>query len=170
MKQTVTAFLILFVCLACKKKENNEPTENPNQKYCWVIMDPQFIVLRTECDKTTKEIETAYPQGFYYRQDEPLKCWYDATTQRYAKDLPQSIITKFFGNNFTVVNCGYCANWYLREKRRYIPTNGITYSSTTIKRFCGDTVTTLFRGREIPLRQSIDSVIVTQFSDNGINW
>ena len=40
----------------------------------------------------------------------------------------------------------------------------------TVKQFCDDTLATLFRGREVPLRQSMDSVITLQFSDNGTNW
>jgi hypothetical protein len=170
MKLLTIAAALLLIIMSCKKNGNSEVIDNPNKKYCWVTLDVQLIILDTICDKTAAEIAMIDSAGFYYRQDEPLKCWYKASTNQYAKDLPQSIITKFFGAGYTVVNCGYCASWYLREKRRYLPTNSITYSPVTFKRFCGDTVATLFRGREIPLRQTVDSVIVTQFSDNGTNW
>lgn len=167
MKQITTAFLFLLLNISCKKTAD---TPSANLKTCWKITDAMFTDKSTECDKTAAEIAVLHPDGYYYRSDEPLLCWYDASTRNYSSGLPASLKSKFLNPAFVVVSCGYCARWYHREKKKYIPTGGITYSPIRVEQFCGDTVRTLFRGREIPLRQSADSIITTQFSDNGANW
>jgi len=169
MKQFFFAIIIILPNLSCKKSDNNiQTTIEP--KYCWKITDPIFIDKGTVCEKTTTEIATLYPDGYYYRSDEALLCWYNPTNGNYSKGLPASLKSKFLTADFNIVACGYCARWYYREKKKYIPTGGITYSPTNFSQLCGDTVQTLFRGREVFLRQTTDSFIVRQFSDNGTNW
>jgi hypothetical protein len=174
MKKLITLFLITLSILACGNKNKGEvivPLVPEVTKFCWVILDQNLVVWKTECDKTVAEIATAYPSNNYYRIDEALKCWYEASTNFIIRDFPQSLITKLYPTRvLTIVPCNYCARWYYREKRKYIPNSSITYSTVTVRQFCGDTLQTLYRGREIPLRQSTDSIIVTQFSDNGSNW
>lgn len=123
-----------------------------------------------QCDKTAAEIAALHPDGYYYRSDEPLVFWYESSTGNYRADLPASLKNKYLSPSYTQVPCGFCAFWYFREKRKFVPTGSFTYSPITYQRLCADSVRTLFRGKEVLLRQSTDSVITRQFSDDGINW
>jgi hypothetical protein len=167
MKNLLLLFIVICISFSCKEK----PKVEEQTKFCWTILDVNFNFLKTVCDKTASEIALEYDAIFYYRNDEPKKCWFDAATNTYAADVPESWLKKRYPTgNFVVVVCGYCAQWFYSEKRKYIPNNSITYSFISSRRLCGDTVTTLFRGREVFLRQSTDSLIVRQFSDNGSDW
>jgi hypothetical protein len=164
-------YLFLLVIFAATFSCTEKPVVEEQTKFCWNIVDYNFVFIKAICDKTAAEIAVDYPDGFYYRSDEPLKCWYEASSNSFAKNMPLSLLKKFSPTiNYVEANCNYCAQWYYREKRKYLPNNSITYTNRIGKTLCGDTLTTLFRGREVFLRQSTDSFIVRQFSDNGYDW
>ncbi len=168
MKQILILFLFTSLNLSCKDKPQVLPEII---KFCWNITSQQLITIKTVCDKTAVEIATEYPDGCYYRNDEPLKCWFETSTNSFIKNCPVSLIIKVAPNrNFTMVDCNFCARWYYREKRKFLPNSSITYTPTSVTQLCGDTLATLYRGREVPLRQSADSIITRQFSDNGNDW
>jgi hypothetical protein len=168
MKQLLILSLFTILNISC---ERTNPVDPEITKFCWNVLDPLLVVMNTVCDKTAAEMATAYPNNWYYKSDEQLKCYYETSTNAFLKNFPPSLLGKVFPNrNFTEVSCSYCARWFYREKKKYLPTNSITYSPMTVKQFCGDTLSTLFRGREIPLRQSADSIITLQFSDNGTDF
>ncbi len=170
MKQFLFLLFIIAASVSCGDKPAvvDEPVQT---KFCWKITDFNLILITTVCDKTEAEVAAEYPNNYYYKSDEPLKCWYSANSNTYLPNCPLSLLTKVApGKVFVQVNCGYCAFWYHREKKKYLPNNSITYGITRVERLCGDTVLTLFRGREVFLRQSTDSIIVRQFSDNGNDW
>ena len=168
MKQIIILSLFTLINISCKKSSTPEPEIT---KFCWNITSPALVVMGTVCDKTAAEMATAYPDGWYFRSDEQLKCYFETSSNAFLKNFPPSLMSKAYPNrNFTAVSCSYCARWYYREKKKYLPNNSITYSAITVKQFCGDTLATLYRSREIPLRQSTDSIITLQFSDNGTDF
>jgi hypothetical protein len=168
MKSTLTLFLFTILNISC---ERTNPIDPASIKYCWNITNSQLVVTKTVCDKTASEIATEYPDGWYYKTDEVLKCYFELNSNVFLKNFPPSLLNKAYPNRtFGEASCSYCARWFYREKSRYLPNNTITYSPMTVKQFCGDTLATLYRGREVPLRQSTDSIVTLQFSDNGTNW
>ena len=40
----------------------------------------------------------------------------------------------------------------------------------TKQKFCGDTLSTLYQGRQIIRKDDADSLVIIQFSNNGTNW
>jgi hypothetical protein len=168
MKSILILFLSIFLTSSC---ERTNPIDPETTKYCWNITSPLLVVMGTVCDKTAAEMATAYPDGWYYKTDEVLKCYFELNSNVFLKNFPPSLLNKAYPNRtFGEASCSYCARWFYREKRKYLPNSSITYSDITVKQFCGDTLATLYRGREVPLRQSTDSIITLQFSDNGTNW
>ena len=149
MKNYIIITIFTILNLSCK--DNPDVTlVTPNTKFCWNITTFNLVFVVKECDKTETEIAAAYPNNYFYKSDEALKCWYEASSNTYIANCPQSLLPKIAPNKTMVqVNCGYCAQWYYREKRKYIPNNSFTYTPTTVTRLCGDTVQTLFRGREV---------------------
>jgi hypothetical protein len=177
MKNTLMLLCFTMINISCKKTTSTPEIVIPEvTKFCWVIRDfNSLAVIKTVCEKTAKEIAAEYPspQYFNHRADEPLKCWYATVGERFAKNVPASLIqTHIFYQNssFVEVNCNYCGKWYHREKRKYIPDGSFSYSPIYINQICGDSAQTLFRGREVFLRQSVDSIIVRQFSDSPTIW
>ena len=175
------AMLILFTnFIACNKKV-------AETKFCWQIIDFAGNNLNTVCDKTEAElIECSknatcgnYNGGSgltscnYYKIEGDKFCW--LINNKYYVNLTENqaqLYAKCFFNgvNALKVDCGYCKDWYNREKRIYKPTSLITYSSISTKNYCGDTLKTIFQGRQITRKNDADSLIIIQFSNDGINW
>lgn len=162
--------------MSCKKE-----TE---QKHCWQIIDALGNDLDSVCNKTEAELiacinnKTCGLYGFsgnvtacnYYRLDEPKKCW--LINGIYYGDITEgqaNIFARCFSSVTTPVQtaCLTCEWWYHREKSTYRPTNITRYGLIQHERFCGDTTTTLFTGREIVRKDTNDSLVVIQFSKNG---
>jgi hypothetical protein len=68
------------------------------------------------------------------------------------------------------LGCDYCQTFYHRKKMTYKPANTITYSTVSREHFCGDTSSRLYHGRQVVLKDTPDSLIVRQFSNDAINW
>jgi hypothetical protein len=150
---------LLFIAVACKK----------NKTHCWQLVDAFGNELNTVCGKTEEEMQAAYPSPCnYYKTGEPKYCWY-ASNGSFIKDKPEAYIAKmqqcFSFPTPVKVACDFCLTWYSRQKKIYKPANTVTYSTVTVQRLCGDTVRTLYKGREILVRETADSLITIQFSN-----
>jgi len=152
-----------FIGFSCKKESA--------KTYCWQLTDPIGNTLNSVCGKTEAQMQVSYsnPCTYYKLGDE--YCWY-IDNMIFITNKPQDFIDRYlhcFGHTSAIkVACDYCQTWYTREKYTYKPNNTFTYSQVRVQQYCGDTVHTLYQGREIILRESNDSLITLQFSNNGI--
>ena len=177
------AFIVItfFTLLSsgCKKESN--------KKYCWQVMDNLGNQLNVVCDKTEAELVDCIKNNTcgvynnpnvtncnYYRIGGEKFCW--KISNYYFKDLTEdqaAMYSRCYYANApaTKADCNYaCTGWYHRHKKTYKPNNSVTYSQVTLEQFCGDTAATLYQGRQIIIKDDLDSLIVIQFSNNGINW
>lgn len=173
-------FLFIFALIllgACKK--DNTP------RFCWQVLDNLGNELISICDKTEDELKECVRTGAcnininngnlgpcnYYKIEGEKFCWMlnGAFVQNQSQTQINHTIQCFGSGTWTAtkVACDYCKKWYTREKRTYKPTNSFNYSSVEYRFFCGDTVRTLFHGRQVIRKDNADSLIVVQFSDNG---
>jgi len=141
------------------------------KKHCWQLVDAFGNELYSVCDKTEAEMKASYPSSCnYYKLGGTNYCWL-IDDNIFIKDKPQEyvdiVLHCFNHTNARKVACDYCQTWYTRQKSIYKPNNTFRYSTVTAQRLCGDTVHTLFNGREIILRETTDSLIVLQFSNDG---
>ena len=163
----MTTFIILLVPIvigisSCKK----------NKTYCWQLIDAFGNEMYSVCDKTEAEMKASYPNPCnYYKLESTDYCWY-VDGHIFIKNKPEDYINHMlqcFGfSSATKVACDYCQTWYTRQKNIYKPNNTFSYSTVRSQQYCGDTVRTLFQGREVVLRETADSLIKMQFSNNGI--
>lgn len=157
--------LLFASFMGCKK-------DSP--KFCWQKVDNFGNRLEVVCNKTKAEMQMLYPNSCsYFKAGGEKFCW--MRNGVFIKDASQEeidYVNRCFGatGTATKVDCSYCGRWYHREKRTYKPTNTATYSTVTIETFCGDTAKTIFQGRQVLIRETADSLIVRQFSNNGTNW
>lgn len=164
----VTVLLVLLT--GCKK---SGPASE--QRFCWQLVDAYGNYLQKICGKTESEIKSLYPNSCsYFKSVGEKSCW--LVGNRFLLAMTQEEVDLyrqcFHPNSATPVkvDCNYCQKWYHREKRTYKPASTITYSQVTAEQFCGDTTAKLYQGRQIVLRETADSLIVLQFSNNGTNW
>lgn len=176
----IPLLLLCLSLLSCKK-------DSIEERHCWQIIDAVGNDLNQVCNKTEAELLECASNGTcgtynggtgltscnYYIADEERFCWqingnyFDSLTTSQA-----NLYATCFYNGATAVkiNCSNCAWWFHREKRTYKPSSTFTFSTVTREKFCGDTTATLFQGRQIIRKDDADSLIVIQFSSNGINW
>jgi hypothetical protein len=165
MKLKINFILLLgamFVIDSCKKESNN--------KYCWQITDPNGNLINSVCNKTLSEIQSLYPNSCsYYKIEGEEYCWF-VDGRLFIKNVTENYLNHYLqcysSGSAVKVACDYCEHWYSRQKNTYKPNNTIFYSPIYFQQYCGDTVHTIFQGREIVLRESPDSVITLQFSKN----
>jgi hypothetical protein len=160
------ALMVGFTGIGCKK---NDTGVGIFSRGCWGLIDAAGNKMGTVCGTTGIEMEAYYNPCSYYRLGEEA-CWLlDGRT--YVENVPEDyvkLIIKCFGHtSYTKVACGYCQRWYTRQKNIYKPTNTATYSPIRLQQLCGDTVHTLFQGRQITLRETTDSLITLEFSNTG---
>lgn len=168
----LVAFLIL---LAGCKKSVPPLLPVPEPKFCWQLIDAFGNHLQEVCDRTESEMRALHSDSCSYFKNVGEKlCWLaDSTFLPEMTASEVELYKRCFQPNSSVavkVDCNYYQKWYHREKRTYKPANTITYSVVRVERFCGDTATKLYQGRQIILRETTDSLIVLQFSNNGSNW
>lgn len=159
----VMLFFAMFMVLSCKKASKEE--------YCWQLIDPLGNPINSVCGKTESEMQASYPTPCSYYKLGNSYCWFiDGTI--FMKDKPEDYISHFLQcynhTSATRVACDYCQNWYTRQKNTYKPSNTFSFFPVHVEQYCGDTVHTLFQGKEIILRETTDSLITLQFSNNGI--
>lgn len=135
-------------------------------------MDAYGNPMYTVCGATESELQVTYPNPCnYYKLGGKEYCWYLNSNGVFIKNKPEDYIQRlkqcFNFSNAVKVDCDYCQTWYTRQKNTYKPTNTFAYSPVRIQQYCGDTVHTLYQGRVIVLRETSDSLITVQFSNNG---
>ena len=130
--------------------------------------------MNAVCSKTSAEMQADYPNPCtYYKLDGEEYCWLIGSNT-FVKNATQHKINQvlqcFYNSSVQAlkVSCDYCQLWYTRQKSTFKPNNTVFYSPVRAEQYCGDTVRTLFQGRQIVLRETNDSLIVLQFSNNGI--
>ena len=169
IKITILVILVAFLTGIGCRKHDDPKTEDT--KYCWMVLDGSGVPMGKICDRSETEMKDSLPNVcFYYKLGDPEYCWLvDGST--YIENVPENYIKQFLTcynkTAYKKVDCGYCQNWYTRQKNTYKPANTVTYSPVKVQRLCGDTLKTLYQGRQITLRESTDSLIVLQFSNNG---
>jgi hypothetical protein len=181
MKTVFNLFALFIILLTSCKKESNK-------KYCWQLIDANGADLVAICDKTEAELldcvknntcGTFFNGGSitscnYYKLDGEKFCW--KVNGIYLKDFTEnkaSLYARCFYGNAALVkadSCLTCIRWYNREKKTYKPNSTVTYSPITVQNYCGDTLRTIFQGRQIIRKDDADSLIAIQFSQNGLNW
>ena len=167
--------LIVSLLLLAGCTKNNPVSRILEKRYCWQRID--FVGNRLEqvCDKTEADMKALYPNDCsYYKNDGEKSCWLINTTflPEMTKEGAELVARCFFPNAATPVkvDCNYCQTFYHRRKMTYKPASTISYSPVTSERFCGDTATKLYQGRQVVLKDTPDSLVVLQFSSNGTNW
>jgi hypothetical protein len=179
--KTAFAFLTFFIVIStgCKKESNT--------KYCWQVVDNLGNDLTAICDKTEAELVDCIRNNTcgiynnshvtncnYYKLGGDKFCW--KINNSYFRDLTENraaFIARCFYGNATAIktDCSFtCSPWYNRYKNTYKPANSVTYSQVRLQQYCGDTLATLYQGRQIIIKDDVDSLIVIQFSNNGVNW
>jgi hypothetical protein len=177
---SIFTFLFLISISSCKKANENV------EKYCWQLLDASANEVGQVCDKTEAELRDCLLSNKcgtfnisndlscnYYRADGEKFCWKIGTsTSSQINEFGANLLARCYGATQPPVKtaCIDCARWYVREKKLYKPQNTITYSSLTVTRLCGDTLTKLYQGRQIIRKNDADSLIVIQFSNDGQNW
>jgi hypothetical protein len=159
---SIVLFAIIVINSSCKKEKD---------EFCWILVDQLGNESGQVCNKTETEMQAAYPGTCNYYKTGPKFCWLlDGTT--FVEEKTEDYIDRFkqcFGGYTSAVKvtCDYCQQWYTREKHLYKPDGSFVYSSVRSQQYCGDTVQTLFQGREFILRETSDSLITVRFSNNG---
>ena len=165
MKKAFPPSVIFFCCLifySCEKE---------NGEFCWALVDQLGNEYGQICHKSEAEMRDAYPGTCTYYKTGTNYCWLlDGTI--FVENRPEDYIVRFKNcmGGYTIaekVPCDYCGRWYTREKHLYKPSGSFVYSQVRVQQYCGDTVHTLFQGREIILRETADSLITLKFSNNG---
>lgn len=149
-------------------------TKDTDKKYCWQLVDALGNNVSVLCDKSESEMQSLYPNACnYYKLGGEEYCWF-VNGQDFVENKTESALMKSLECQGQVqpqvvkVPCDYCKDWYTRQKHTYKPTGQFRYTSIITQQFCGDTARTLYQGREIILRETADSLIIMQFSANGI--
>lgn len=162
MKYLLLLSLLFSIC-ACSKKEEN--------RFCWQTLDYQGNLLQIVCDKTEAEMQALYSEPCnYYKTDGEKFCWLSGNNGYYENFTEEGMrkIAQCRGlGNLQKIDCGYCKNFYHRYKYTYKPTGIISYSVTKREMFCGDTLSKLFHGRQLIVKDTPDSLVVLQFSSNA---
>ena len=160
----VTLFLL---SASCHKSNDNPPTST--EKYCWQLYDFNGNTVDTVCGKTEDEMKAGFALYLYEHYDVEKFCW-RIVGGNDIRNVSEMYATHFWGGNATKIDCNEvidCSKWYSRQKNIFKPTTSITYSNIKANTLCDDTLTVLYDGREITLRETADSLIVQQFSNDG---
>ena len=145
-----------------------------SKEFCWELVDQFGNLTGSVCNKTEAEMQRLYPSSCsYYKTNGEKFCWLIGQTFLSNSTVEKAnYYSRCFGSGATPtkVECNYCGRWYHRIKRTYKPTNTFVIYEVKVEQFCGDTAKTLYQGRQIILKDTPDSLIVRQFSNNGTNW
>jgi hypothetical protein len=172
---------VIFLSTGCKKNSEEDT------KYCWQVVDNTGNKLVVICDKTETELKDCIQNNIcgifnigtvtdcnYYKAGGDKFCW--NINNNYYRDYTETEAAFRARCGLVTtppikVDCNFvCERWYNRTKRTYKPANTTTYSMVRIENYCGDTLTTLYPGRQIILKNDMDSLVVFQFSRNGVDW
>ena len=173
------SILILIVIISCSKSAND--------KYCWQIVDFNGNNIEMICDKTEAELINCVDNGTcgnatiigtlgscnYYKIDGAKYSW--MINDKFYKSLyadQARLMAHCYGNNTTPlqVDSNYCKKWYTRKIITFKPNQSTTYSGISSQDYCADSLKTIYQGRKIVLRDVTDSLIVLEFSSDGMHW
>ncbi|MCP9751878.1 hypothetical protein [Ferruginibacter sp. HRS2-29] len=165
------SFFPAFIFYSCK--QDDPPVSG---KFCWQLIDATGNPLGTVCNKTAAEMSATFSNPCsYYKYDEKF-CWL-VNDSLFFMNMPEvgiRLTMNCFYQKPTYtavkVSCDYCKKFFHRLKKTYKLDNSFTYSQITVQQFCGNTAQTLFPGRQIIEKETADSLIVRQFSGDGIQW
>lgn len=166
MKQLIS-LLFCVVLIACSKGKSEE------EHACWHVYDASGSYMGKGCDYTEAEIKADPTVAYYFKDGTPTFCWVigSLTGGSYVENLPADYFNKFYTTSVvTKVDCGYCARWFHRIKRTYKPANTFYIDPIRVERFCADTVKALYQGKQDTLKNTADSLVVRQFSNDGTTW
>ena len=174
------SLLILIIIISCSKKStDNNSSVN---KYCWQLVDFNGNNLEMVCNKTESELVTDYQSGVYgtnftscnyYKVDGPKNSWMINNTFYKSLYTDQArLMAHCFNNNTTPiqVDSNYCKIWYTKEIITFKPNQSTYYSGIRSQYYCADSLKTIYQGRKIVLRDVTDSLIVLEFSSDGMHW
>jgi hypothetical protein len=168
-KKIISILIILVTVLSCKK--------DSDARYCWSIVDHNGNLITRMCDKTEPEIR-AYIKGsiggslipdsslgcLYYKEETNKCCWMIGA--RCNKNLTESEANHYAtcysgGATATKVTCdSCCTNWYNRYAIVSIQNGGvISYSAAWVNRYCGASLDTIFDGKKVLIKNTVDSLI-----------
>jgi hypothetical protein len=158
--------LLVFLILSCKK--NN--TDVQPVTACWQLIDAFGNEVDSMCGKTEAQMLDAYPSCAFYKIEGQKYCWFsNGVLIRDKTETGIKHLQMCFGiGTVEKKDCNYCQDWFTREKRTYKPASITSYSTVRKTNFCGDTVLTLYNGREIIRKDDADSLIIVQFSNTGV--
>lgn len=144
------------------------------QRFCWQVIDNFGSPMQEVCNKTEAEMKARYNSCNYYKNSGEKACWWadGMFLENMTKEGADLHVRCFWPNAGAAVKvaCHFCQTFYHRRKMTYKPANTITYSPVSRERFCGDTSATLYHRRQVILKDTPDSLIVLQFSNNGSEW
>src|SRR5258708_15344904 len=163
-------------------------TKESNQKHCWQIVDNLGNNLTQICDKTEAQLIACAKNGTcniapgtdlkpcsYYMSDTKQYCWL-INNRYYYNKMTEDEVNKlmqchFPGGTASKADCNSnCQNWYSRKKSTSLQTEMFTYSPVTFRTWCGDSADIINSNRKIILKSDFDSLIIIQFSIDGIYW
>lgn len=158
MHRTILILFLFAVTFAgCKKDKSS----------CWQVYDAVGAELGVICGKTEAEIQTLYGP-FYDKANAPKFCWkivLAGGTNVYPENLTEKMAAHWYTSAVSreKITCGYCQGWLTREKWVSKQTGQHAFTPVQARTYCGDTLTTIFPGRIITLRETADSLFYHEF-------
>ncbi|RYD81965.1 MAG: hypothetical protein EOP53_04955 [Sphingobacteriales bacterium] len=183
MKKIFSALLLCWVFLSSCNHD-----KSLDAKHCWQLIDNAGNNLNYICDKTEAELIACVNNNTcgvfnagaglnncnYYMADGPKSCYLinGVVTEQITESQAALYAKCFFGStgNYIKTDCDPCVFWYHREKRFRKPSTQFVYTQITKEKFCGDTLATLYQGRQIIRKDDADSLVIIQFSKDATNW
>lgn len=140
----------------------------PGTKYCWGLVDEYGGAAGEVCGKSLSQMKAEYPDACrYYRQGRG-SCW--LADQLFIENKSEGYVDFLIrckGSVAVKVDCGDCMNWYNRQKHVHKESGYFFFTRITSAGYCGDTLKSLYNRREIILRETADSLIIVQFSNDA---
>ena len=155
--------LILFISMLCAC-DGSLPSLN--EEFCWTLVDQYGSNIGQKCNKSEKQMKSDYPDPCSYYKLGKNGCWLTEQKTLY-RNVPEGLIDYLVQCKRITqpikVNCEDCQVWLTREKHLSKRDNAMFFRSIRDFGYCGDTLTKLYNGREIVLRETSDSLITLQF-------
>lgn len=157
---TIKRFFILIAAIillnSCSKEKGQ----------CWDVYTSNGSLTKTVCGQTEELIRNVY--GKYYDKASATKyCWQAIYPGYfiYYQNLSEKMAGLFFSDalSYSKVSCEFCQNWEYYIKYIYKPTGEYFNSVAKAQTLCGDTCLTLYPGREIIIRETVDTLVKTIF-------
>ncbi len=167
MKKIITSAVLVLLLGSCSK-----------EKGCFQVAYNAYIQEEKICDIKKSELENnaSANNGFVFRASEARFCWkitFSNGQDGYRKNLPESVVKHFFSGNgvsYSRVSCSTFCSWKVLIRQRSKITGLYNPTLTRQEFFLGaaaDTCSTLFKGREVVLRETADSLITVIYQEEN---